>query len=464
MAEKPEMERRPLFVEAVAANAKVESNASLSSKVRESLQKLARGGPLPKKYFWVHDLINPAAAYWARKAPGVEEPPEIARRMASGKRRHKQAGYWFSSLPAFVLGEGRIEGAYVGLEGVVGKVDFLLDRSVLEYKTKVNLPSDVEVLWRLYPQDIEQTLFYAALLPGSSDTHYLVFDSGGSFRAFRLRIRDKGSVRDLLARRMWQLREAISVDDPSRLGQCRYFQPGCKFERTNVCGCGNLPLIDTANLRSAVEIKHDVEFERQAAAAYANAAFTPDEIWWWDLFSPRRRFLDEAPTYGSDSAKNAARWLLEEGVYAMGLSPGRARYQAARERAANLGIRAPPGLIQAMRAKEGSNIVPFVARAQHGSVKREWQVAPWFVAELAVACAVVDSSRGILFVVYPDDDQKVAAYDVSFPNLDSIRRIITQAASEIRVAEKAKNPNLVPKCPAFMWGGCSSKCLCRGAT
>src|SRR5437870_12947697 len=91
MAEKPEMERRPLFVEAVAANAKVESNASLSSKVRESLQKLARGGPLPKKYFWVHDLINPAAAYWARKAPGVEEPPEIARRMGSGKRRYKQA-------------------------------------------------------------------------------------------------------------------------------------------------------------------------------------------------------------------------------------------------------------------------------------------------------------------------------------------------------------------------------------
>jgi hypothetical protein len=315
-------------------------------------------------------------------------------------------------------------------------------------------------LWTRYPQDIEQTVFYAVLLPNASDTHFLVFDAGGEFRAFRIRVLEWDVLRKLLRHRSQDLRDALDRGDPSRLGRCRYYGAGCKFEAVGVCDCRELPSLDMTILRGALEVTHDVDLETQVKDAYSRAAVSPDEVWWWDLFSPRRRFLEEPPAYISDTEKNAARWLLEEGVRTMGLSPNRRYYQEARAGAEALGIRASSGLLRVMSARSGIDIVPFVARAQHGQVKREWQVTPWFVAELAIACAAADSPRGVLFVIYPDDDSKVAAYDVGFPDLDRVKELVKRAVRQIRSAEDVNDPSLVRECPAFMRSGCSSKCLC----
>jgi len=117
-----------------------------------------------------------------------------------------------------------------------------------------------------------------------------------------------------------------------------------------------------------------------------------------------------------------------------------------------------------MRAGEpnGQEIVPYIARAQYGPVKREWQVAPYYIAELAVACAAADSRRGVIFIAFPEDGNKVAAYDVSFPAIDKVKERVREAVRRIRAAEDANDPNSLPECPAFMREGCSSKCLCRG--
>ncbi len=267
-------------------------DASLTALVNETNERRLRGGIPPPDYLRVTDIVNPATAYWSREKP-IPIPPDLARRFAYGKAKHNEAAYWFSELPDFVLNEGWLDGGYVGVNGLLGKLDHLLGRSVLEFKTKHSAPRTPAKLLREFPQDLEQTLFYAALLPKASARHYLVFLDGqdSEFVAFRAEVRDRGPIINLVRLRMAIIREALDSKNPSPLGRCRYFDYGCRFRQAGVCGCGELAPLKTSALEQAVHIIRDEDFEGTLEQARLDAGIPADDILVWDLMSPRRRYL-----------------------------------------------------------------------------------------------------------------------------------------------------------------------------
>ncbi len=413
------------------------------------------------------DLVNLPIAYWSRKRP-LPNPPDLERRLAYGRRMHYTAGFWFSRLPGFLLGEGRLEGGYVGIERVVGRIDYLLDQSVLEFKTKQIAPRTPDDLCTSFPHDLEQTAFYGVLLPNHSRTHYLIFldNRDDEFRVFRCRIREPGVVLTMVRQRSDMLRTALASDNPTLLGRCRY-SLGCKFQQSGVCSCSALDPLDLRVLRRAIEVERDLEFEGRLQVARETAVRGPSRITPWNLIAPRRRLLslrEAAPEYSPDTTKIASLYILRESIRETPeLHVDTAINLSANDAARALGLQVSVRFVTVHSARDPNSplIVPCITRASHGSVRPPRDLYDFYVAELAVSCALADNAKGVVFVSYPDVHDQVVAYGVSFRRARDLRNLVEAALEDLRQAEQEDDPQLAGSCPAFMEGSCGPDCLCR---
>lgn len=198
---------------------------SLSSLLKREMDSKLIEDPAPKKYYYITHVTNPAQIYFSRVHPEIKKPPEIARKLARGKQLHNFAGFWFKNLPDFYAEEGLLDGVWVGVSGVRGKIDYRVGNSLLEFKTKDNLPNSPEEIISTYPNDLEQIAFYSIIHPLSPKNNYLVFMRNSSpfeLKAFKIDIKDKGAIKSILLSRIDLLNKAFDAEDPSKLGQCRY--------------------------------------------------------------------------------------------------------------------------------------------------------------------------------------------------------------------------------------------------
>lgn len=402
--------------------ASIRADASLTALLKRAYeQHILGGGAPPSDYLWVTDLNNPIAGYYARTRP-LPNPPELAELFALGNTLHRKARYWFRGLPDFVLHEGKVDGGYIGLDGVVGSVDYLLGRSVLEFKTKRRAPRTPEAVVSQHPQDLEQLLFYAILLPNSSDEHYLVFldRSDDSFVAFRVRILDRGIPHSLARQRIGALRQALSDNDASHLGRCRYFEATCKYRLAGVCQCEDLNEIDVSVLLRAVDIVRDTELESALERARRDSEMPPEQIPWWDLISPRRRLLRRKgrdPPYTPKKKKQAGKEVLNQCIdRVQEVQPGRTLGERARAEFWDCGVSCAPRLVLVRSAKRpgGEELRPYIAQAPLGSVREPEDLFDFYIAELAIRCAITGCPRGVAFLIHPEEGNEFRAYDVSF--------------------------------------------------
>jgi len=76
----------------------------------------------------------------------------------------------------FVSSESKLDGMIVGAK-VVGKIDAKVDESIIDFKSKINIPQTVNEVITNCPSDVEQLGFYTAIDPLKPKVNYLVFIS-----------------------------------------------------------------------------------------------------------------------------------------------------------------------------------------------------------------------------------------------------------------------------------------------
>ena len=119
----------------------------------------------PEKYYFLTELPNLPQNYHKRMNPeNTERSRELKEKLNRGKRLEPLAKFWFKKSDGFGGEESVIDGIHFNLR-VRGRIDFKINNAICELKTKEKIPETREEIIREYVNDVEQLVFYVALLP-----------------------------------------------------------------------------------------------------------------------------------------------------------------------------------------------------------------------------------------------------------------------------------------------------------
>ena len=132
------------ILKAVKNSILLESRNSYISKIL--YEKLSNKNFEIPDYLYVTEIINPAYSYYSRKVGEIEMPPEILSRMKGGESIHFMARQWFEQLPGFSGFEEIMNGSHLNLN-VIGRADFMINNSIIEFKTKSSESINIDDLF-----------------------------------------------------------------------------------------------------------------------------------------------------------------------------------------------------------------------------------------------------------------------------------------------------------------------------
>ena len=439
---------------------------SLAPLLKEAMDQQLTEQPTPINYYYVTHLTNPAQTFFLRLCPEIRKPPTLARRLALGKRLHSLASVWFRTLPGFVVEEGVIDGAWVGLRGVRGKIDYRVGNSIFEFKTKDNPPETPEGIISSYPQDLEQLAFYSVIHPSSPTVNYLIFmknSSPSNLYAFRVRTEDAGTIKSILISRISALDESFKTKDPSRLGQCRYYERGCQFQVSGSCSCDRVKPIDINALQRSVSINFDEGFtkvlEKVKDTHGAPDAFSLSTR---DIISPRKHYMEAISglesLYGGDEKDEykACAWVsINKLKKRHGIELSRLEKQSViesqREPRVRIGFR---WLKLKSSIHPSGEIVPYLLNinlSRNPAYVRN--PSTYHLTELGIVCATYGKSKGLIIRVCPNLDKLVQVFQVTYGNIDHIQHIVKDTIDSLEKAEQEEDLLSLPPCPKFMNDG-----------
>ena len=452
---------------------------SLSSLLKNVMNSQLSEDPAPKKYFYVTHVTNPAQTYFSRLHPEVRKPPEIARKLARGKHLHKFASIWFKNLPDFYVEEGLLDGVWAGVPGVRGKIDHRIGDSLIEFKTKSEPPNTPEEIVSKYPQDLEQIAFYSVMHPFNPKKNYLVFMCDSSpyeIKAFRIDIKDKGTIKSVLLTRIDLLNKAIDTEDPSKLGRCRYFETGCQFNIPDLCSCADIPPLNIAPLVRSLEITYDDEFtQRLIKARDASEAPRVFCLSTRDIIAPRKHYMEMVSglesSYNSDEIDEykACLWaslgiLKRQQNIDLDGTERQSIMESQRDPRARIGFRWMK--IKSSVHPEGE-IVPYIEKVSTSDSMKFTKPSQYHLAELGIICAMHGKNKGLLIRVFPNLDKYVQVIHVTYKNLDEITHKVKSIIDKTEEAERKEDISSLPPCPQYMndGGDCPlmSECCSNGA-
>ena len=439
---------------------------SLASLLKEVMDEQLIEQPAHIDYYYVTHLINPAQTFFSRAYPEVRKPPALARRLALGKRLHSLASFWFRTLPDFVVEEGTLDGAWVGLLGVRGRIDYRVGDSIFELKTKDSPPETPEEIISSYPQDLEQLAFYSVIHPSSPTVNYLVFMKNSApfdLKAFRVVTQDAGAIKSILMSRMRALNKAFESNDPSRLGRCRYYETGCEFRGSGRCACdGTEPLSSTA-LRHALVVDFDETFtKRLEDARDTQGGSSVFSLSTRDIIAPRRHYMEAVSGLGSlyqgdekDEYKACA-WVSVNRLkrhHRIGLSRSEKQsvIESQREPRLRVGFR---WLRLKSSIHPSGEIVPYLLNISlsHNPASAQ-SPHEYHLAELGIVCAAYGKGKGLIIRVCPNLGKLVQVFHVTYQNIDHIKKRVTQTIDSLEKAEEEEDLLSLPPCPPFMNDG-----------
>jgi len=437
----------------------------------ESLSSLLKGvideqpeEPSPKNYYFITQLTNPAQTFFTRIYPDIERPPEITRKLARGKQLHNFAGIWFKNLPDFYADEGLLDGAWVDVPGVRGKIDHRIGDSLIEFKTKDNLPNTPEEIISTYPNDLEQIAFYSVIHPSSPKNNYLVFMQNSSpyeLKAFKIKIKDKGKIKSILHSRINLLNKAFETEDPSKLGKCRYYETGCQFSDNAVCSCAESEPLNTVPLQKSLEITYDDDFTKQLIQARLDSKI-PDVfcLSTRDIIAPRKHYMEIISgfesTYHNDEMEEykAGLWaslgsLKKRQGIDLNSTERQSVIQSQLDPRIRIGFR---WLKMKSSVRKEGEVVPYIEKINLTDDIKISKSRPsqYHMAELGIICAMYGKNKGLIIRVYPNLENIVQVYQITYKNQPEILRKVTSIIDLTEKAEKDEQLLSLPPCPRYM--------------
>ncbi len=419
-------------------------------------------------WWFVTDVVNPAAAYWRRLGPPIPTDPAIAQRLRFGKAIHDAAESWFRRVERFAASEGTVDGAHIGMGGVRGRIDFRIGDSIIELKTtdRPEVRGD-EILSR-YPHDLEQLVLYALFTKRETEAHRLVYYKSNvepPFTSFRVRITTPGPLRHAFEQRLKLLSESVAASVPDRLGRCRYFESGCDYNLQGICSCRTAAALPGDALRSCVRIEPDPEFDRILETARQQARqHGPSGLSIWDLIVPRQAYLRLSglgvPYYEDDEARNAAWRLLHDAVEASTLG-----FQDAALELDGISLGISESLTFAETSREGITTTQYpilVKGSGASSPFRADRLPPAYLTQLGIRCALSENQVGLILVAYSNNPGLFNCYRVRYRDAGGILAEARRSLRDLTWAVAHHDPGHLPPCEQWLRGTCAAACLCRG--
>ena len=201
------------------------ANDSLAGILKKKFSEIPISQSSPLEYFYVTSLCDPYKEYILNKFPDFKEDEETQKKFILGRKLHSFAEKWFKGMKDFVSSESTLDGFYVGIKAR-GRVDARIGNSIVELKTKQDIPKNEEEVTQKFPQDIEQLAFYSVLDPINPKTNYLIFMTQSppyKFKVFKVEINNHDKIKEVLQKRINTLRGVILRGiNPEALGKCRY--------------------------------------------------------------------------------------------------------------------------------------------------------------------------------------------------------------------------------------------------
>jgi hypothetical protein len=437
-------------------------NESLASLLKDVIEKQLSGQQPLRDYYSVVDLVNPIQTYHSEKNPTMVKPPELARRLALGKQLQSYANVWFRALPDFAVEEGVLDGVWVDVPGVRGAIDYRLGESIIEFKTKGVCPQNTGEIISLYPQDLEQLAFYSVIHPSKPKINYLVFmenSSPYSLKAFKVEIKEAGTIKSILKNRISLLTEAIRNDDPSGLGRCRYYASGCQFGQNKTCGCSDLTPINIDPLTRSVDVSFGADFTKKLEGARDSSRISqPLCLTTFNIMVPRKHYMEAVlgreSVYreaASQESYKACLWISVRNLakqLQIELTPSERRYvvEEQLEPRAWIGFRWIK--LRSSSHPEGE-IVPYLIKVRPSD--RIDRVPPsYHLSELGIVCSVYGHDKGLIFDIYPKLNKLVQVFQVTYRDINKLLTMVKKTIDDVEKAEKEKDLLALPPCPDYM--------------
>jgi len=435
---------------------------SLSSLLKKVMDSQLSEEPTPKNYFYVTQVTNPAQTYFTRFHPEVKKSPETARKLAYGKQLHNFASIWFKNLPGYMAEEGLVDGAWVGIPGVRGKIDHRVGESLLEFKTKDSIPSTPEEIISNYPQDLEQLAFYSAMHPSHPKNNYLVFMKNSvpfDIKAFKIEINDNGVIKSILHSRITNLNKAIDTKDPSKLGKCRYFDTGCQYQEKNICSCAEFSPIKTDALQKALALTFDENFTKELVQAREMSAIPRVfSLSIRDIIAPRKHYMETIAclesSYNSDDIDefkaclwSSIRLMKKHNEIDLNGSERLSIFEAQQDPRIRIGFR---WLKMKSSVHPEGEIVPYIEKISMVDETRSTKPGPYHLAELGIICAMFGKSKGLLIRVFPNREKTVQVHHITYKNPEEILKTVISMINATEDAEKKGDLSSLPPCPSWM--------------
>lgn len=453
-----------------------EYNESITAMLREIIkEENIKIKTLPKSYYYLTDLTNPILGYYSRTNP-IINPPELARKLILGTQLHNLSYNWFKKIPDFVVEEGTIDGAWVGVDRVRGRIDYLIGNSILEFKTKDNNPSSIHELVEYYPNDVEQLIFYAAIHPSQPKTNYLVFMKNVypyDFKVFRIDIKKFDIIKDVMKSRIDLLDKSLEIKNPENLGKCRYQKLGCKYKANDLCICEKLKSTDISYFNEAFEIKEDLDFK--SILESAKDGFESSDLFCYTIFNviaPRKycmtSILGLENKYEKDVDDEEYKACLGNCVFSMqkkyNIGPTIEDVKNINESKRDPGLMAGVKWLKMKKSGMDDITIPAIIRISNYAKKPEdtKQPSKYSIAELGIICSVYDFNTGLIFYIYPNLKDSVRVFKINFKNINQIFRVIKPIVESIQLGKSQEDFEKLPKCPDFMCKNCSAYEICNG--
>lgn len=416
-------------------------------------------------HFYLTDLTNPQASYWDHVGLSPEHSERQLDLFAHGDRMEAVIRSAFSNLSDFAEAESTLDGAENGIPGVRGKVDFRYLDSLVEFKTSefdIDSPEDI---WDFAPQDIEQLLFYTALWTHDNDTHYLMYMSENDpdcLRVFNVGITDPVAIRSELESRKSILTGAIDEEDPSDLGQCRYFDHSCHIQEEGLCTCASLGEVDTSPLEDATHVERDAELEHTIRIALRANEDRWGSVGSWDLYTPRQWYLEETGRQDSSNEYLTPKWVYDA-LRSANLTPGPLT-DIDYPRIEGSVVYSPR--INYVRRIRTTGLESTSEWVPTKIVAKDWPTTPSSESlrsqfmQIACASAIAGKDKGLVILELPNASTEVDAHEIQLRDIDGIRRKVQNRLESIEEAIQNEDPALLPACSDWVQDFDCENCLC----
>ena len=416
-------------------------------------------------YLYVTDLINPVHSYFSRQYPDIAIPESLNSRMKYGEEVHFLARQWFERITGFSGSEIILTATQMGLN-VVGRADFMIYDSIVEFKTKNVDRVSIENLYSIYRSDLEQLLFYAAMNRNFTQDNFLVFFTEGKFYVYRVSIKDPAAIENEMVFRFSLIKRGIENGDISDFPRCSYFGYGCQFSEAGVCMCHSLRPGESSWMRNVASVAEDNEMESLLSSIYAGNA-TNFDMRFYDLIYPRKYYHKiTGDSRNSDTGasipssyyeKNNIKFFVIDSINGSVLSASGSEISEI-NKVSMLPLYGDDKYIIKNIYDENS-IVPYLLKINNSMYPN--RLPDTYYSELAIMCARRNRKEGILITVYPRLANAVVARDIYF-DIDKIIGICNRTISDIKEAVETENPDKLDLCPEFTIKSCDfSSCSCK---